>query len=375
MLGRLVRRCPASRQDLEQRVQERLAVDSVDRRCRSPDRTGRSGAHCRSTLPAATSHGAEALDVWGVNDIGFDASCTGGETSSASKPAPSRRRRCIVVDPTVPTHPRHQRRRPRPRRPPQRQPLRCRLPVTLSAQLVDGRLVLNGSVASDLERLALVQRAQGAVDPRNVVDQLTVDPAVGTFPPDRFEAFTSLMTAMPAHLVSGAVRVERRDSRPREHSSTKRTARSSWKLRSAQSASRRSWENDPQRHPEQAAALEAELQRCSSRPSRSSSTRAAPRSASASLATVQQVAGIAKRYAGVAIVRAGSYRQRGRPRPQPDAQRAAGGSCARRVGRAGRAVEQLTSQGFGLTQLIRRRGRQRDPRAESPCRSSAVTAT
>ncbi|MEL6893395.1 MAG: fasciclin domain-containing protein [Actinomycetota bacterium] len=72
------------------------------------------------------------------------------------------------------------------------------------AELVDGRFILIGTVASEAQREALLAALEGRVDPSNIDDQLVVDAedpsAVADADVDRF---ARVLDSMPANLVSG----------------------------------------------------------------------------------------------------------------------------------------------------------------------------
>ena len=73
-----------------------------------------------------------------------------------------------------------------------------------SISLSGGRLTLSGTVASENQRVALVDAARAAVDPANVTDQLVVDAALDLDDAD-ISGLTQLVAAMPVPLVFGEV--------------------------------------------------------------------------------------------------------------------------------------------------------------------------
>jgi OOP family OmpA-OmpF porin len=73
---------------------------------------------------------------------------------------------------------------------------------TVSATLTAGHIELDGNVADESQRTALVGAAARVLDPTNVVDQLVVDSGTEIDGPT-VSALAELVAAMPPHLVSG----------------------------------------------------------------------------------------------------------------------------------------------------------------------------
>lgn len=73
-----------------------------------------------------------------------------------------------------------------------------------SISLSGGRLTLSGTVASENQRAALVDAARAAVDPANVTDRLVVDTTLDLDDAD-ISGLTQLIAAMPVPLVFGEV--------------------------------------------------------------------------------------------------------------------------------------------------------------------------
>lgn len=72
------------------------------------------------------------------------------------------------------------------------------------ADLADGIVTLSGVVASEEQRDGLIEAAAAATDPSTVVDDLTVDPASELSDEDQ-SAIATLLAAMPVPLVRGTV--------------------------------------------------------------------------------------------------------------------------------------------------------------------------
>lgn len=222
-------------------------------------------------------------------------------------------------------------------------------PVQVEAQLVDGRLVLTGTVASDLERLALIERATSVVTFGNVSNQLVVDTTVPALPGDDFVVFLDLMMKMPPHLVTGSVRWAQGVQVSGTYASD--TLRAAFGAAAAAQGVAADLTPRPTATAAQAIALEAEL---------NSLVAAEPILfekgstviSEASLGTVQRVAGLAERYAGVAIDVQG----------HTDSEGDAGRNLTLSQQRAqavldalvvlGVPATDLTATGFGLTQLV-----------------------
>ncbi len=222
--------------------------------------------------------------------------------------------------------------------------------VQFGAQLVDGRFVLTGTVSSDLERLALVDRAAGAVHPANVSNQLAVDPSAVTVPADRFTAFLDVLVLMPLNLVAAdlvwngvavSVRGTYADDAFRDSfgAAAKRVGVAAAVTERLPASST------------QAAALEAELNALvAAEPILFD--KGSTNISAFSVATVQKVAGMAKRHAGVTIEVQGHTDSEGDPGRNLALSEQRAGSVRDALGALGVPVADLTAKGFGITQLI-----------------------
>ena len=221
--------------------------------------------------------------------------------------------------------------------------------VQVEVQLVDGRLVLIGTIASDLERLALIDRAQSVVAADNVIDQLVVDPATAAIPADQFVVFLDLMAKMPPHLVSGSVRWADRV----QVSGTYATDELRAAFGAAAAAQGVAADLTPRATAgaAQAIALEAELNSLvAAEPilfEKGSTVISA-----ASLGTVQRVAGLAERYAGVAIDVQGHTDSEGDPERNLTLSQQRAQAVLDALVALGVPAIDLTATGFGLIQLI-----------------------
>jgi OmpA-OmpF porin, OOP family len=150
---------------------------AVDRSCRVDEPTGSGGTATASEVGAATT----SPDT--------PAAGTGTSTATTSPPTPA------VPAETAPTA-----------------STGAPAPATVSAPapavesvravLDDGQLQLEGTVASDVQHLRLVEGASRHLDLANVTDELVVDPAAGV-DDSTVQAFAELVAVMPGNLADG----------------------------------------------------------------------------------------------------------------------------------------------------------------------------
>ncbi len=341
-------RVPYVEDDLSTRVERRLAAEGIVVQAQFSGQDGILRCAGRLANPGAAV--SFALGVWGVHGATLRASCgTGGVPADATTTAmdatttvapttsaPASSTGAATTSPASTTSP--------------ATTSTEAATVQFGAQLVDGRLVLAGTVSSDLERLALVERAAGAVDPANVANQLAVDPSAVTVPADRFTAFLDLLGLMPLNLVAADL----------ECTGVEVSVRGSY----ADDAFRASFgsaakrvgvaaaltERKPATTP-QAAALEAELNALvAAEPILFD--KGSTNISAFSVATVQKVAGMAKRYAGVTIEVQGHTDSEGDPGRNLTLSEQRAGSVLAALGALGVPVADLTAKGFGMTQLL-----------------------
>lgn len=341
-IGGAVVQLPRIESDLRSRVDERLAVSGF---AATSSFSGQDGTlRCSSPLADPAAAVAAAESVWGVRTAALDESCTGsGPTTSAppttatvttAAPATTVAETTTTATPTTDAV----------------TTTTVAPAVVFGAQFADGLIVLSGKVSSDLERFALVQRAQGAVAPANVINLVVVDPTVPPVPADSFGSFLNLMAAMPPNLVTGSVEWNG-GLLVVSGSYIDDTGRAAFGAAAAAAGVAPTLTVRATATVDQAAALEIELNALvAAEPilfDKGSTTISL-----SSLATVQKVAGIAKRYAGVSIDVQGHTDSEGDPGRNLtlSQQRAAAVRDALIV--LGVPGDQLTSQGFGLTQPI-----------------------
>lgn len=347
---------PRTQADLSDRVERALARDGI---VVSAEFTGQDGVlRCTQALVDPARAAAMAAAVWGVRVVETDASC-------APTVAPAAATTTTVAPPTtevattteVPTTD-----EPPTTDLPTAEPPTDELPTTTASvpavvpaaifdvQSTDGRLVLGGTLNSDLERLAVVQRAADAVGPFNVTDNLAVDSQVPGIPAAQFLGVLELVGLMPVDLVAGQLRWDGSgaavngtyadDARQASFAAAGAAAGVAVVLTARSTAT-----------PAQAASLEAELNDLVAAEPILFDKGSSSISAS-SLGTVQRVAGIAKRYAGVAIEVQGHTDGEGDPeRNLALSEQRAAAVLSALVAR-GVPPADLTATGFGMTQLV-----------------------
>ncbi|MCY7297945.1 MAG: hypothetical protein LH616_01880, partial [Ilumatobacteraceae bacterium] len=199
---------PRTEADLATRVESKLAAAGM---VASAEFSGQAGIlQCTSPLADPAQAVTLARSVWGVRTIGADVSCGGPgapvatTTTSMGVPATST---TVVGSTVVPTT-----------APPTTVPspavesttvppatIPAVAPPLFTATLEDGTFILDGVVASELERLALIDRSSNALSPSNVVNNLTVDPQVVPVPATQFNGLLDVLALMPVNMVSGAL--------------------------------------------------------------------------------------------------------------------------------------------------------------------------
>lgn len=220
----------------------------------------------------------------------------------------------------------------------------------VAAQLVDGTLILTGSVNSDLVKLAVLDRTRSVVAPENIVDQLAVDPAAAEVPAERLTALLNLMAQMPSTLSAGQVGWDGVGITA-TGSFIDELGRVAFQAAADQVGATTMLVPRPAATAEQAAALEAELNALvAAQPilfDKGSTTISA-----ASQATVQRIAGIAKRYAGMRIEVQGHTDSEGDPGRNLTLSEQRAGAVLDALVALGVPAADLTAKGFGMTQLI-----------------------
>lgn len=283
-------RVPWVEDDLQDRVQRNLAAQGIVVTAEFSGQDGTLRCAAPLTSEQQTTAVVATRGVWGVRVVTLAASCRGDGSVSTSTTTPA----TTSVAPTTTPAPTTT-----------LAPSTTQAPTTtvaaapvVSAVLLDGRLTLTGRVASEAQKAQLLVAAGAVATGANVVDQLSVD-AAAAVTDGTVEGLGTLMAAMPPNLVSGeagwngtafyASGVFADDQ-----------GKAAFEAAAAAAGVVPALVVRPTATAEQAAALEAELNALvAAEPilfDKGSTTISA-----ASQATVQKVAGIAKRFAGVRI--------------------------------------------------------------------------
>ena len=220
-----------------------------------------------------------------------------------------------------------------------------------TATLQDGKFILDGVVASDLERLALVDRAATALSPGNVVDNLTVDPTSAPVPPASFDGLFAVLAVMPANMVGGVLSWSGSDV-GLVGSYASDDGRTVVETAATQAGVSAALTPRATATPAQGAALEVELNALVSTQPILFDKGSVDISLS-SLGTVQQAAGIAKRYGGLAIEVQGHTDSEGRASRNMTLSERRSAAVSDALIAMGVPAADLTSKGFGETELIR----------------------
>lgn len=286
VVGAVVR-VPWVQDDLTKRVQSDLAAKGY---VVTADFSGQDGTlRCATPLsdPAAALSLAKA--VWGVRTATLDASCRGAVTPGDGGATTTTEAPTTTAAPTTTVAPTTT----------EAATTTTVAPAAVvTASLANGVLTLTGRVATEAQHQALVARAGTVVAAANVVDQLTVDPAV-VLDDATATNLGNLLAAMPPNLVSGEAGWNG-TSLYAKGVFADDVARAAFESAAGQVGITAELQPRPPATADQAAALEAELNALvAAEPILFDKGKATI--SAASQATVQKVAGIAKRYAGVKI--------------------------------------------------------------------------
>ena len=337
---------PRTQDDLTARVESSLAAAGL---VASADFAGQDGTlRCAEPLADPGQAVEVAANVWGVRAIELDVSCgVPGEpvATTATTVATTTLPPTTVAPATVP---------------PTSVPS-TRVPTTTEAAsaaadvvtvaLRDGVFTLDGAVANDFERLILIERASAALSPSNVVNSLDIDPQLATLPRPEFNEPFELIALMPTTLVSGTLGWNGSEV-SLSGTYVSDGAREVLEAAAASSAVVATLASRWPATSEQGAELEAELNALvAAQPILFD--RGSVNVSLSSLGTLQQVAGIAKRYSGLSVAVQGHTDSEGDPERNLtlSVQRAAAVRDALII--LGVPAAELTSEGFGITQLIR----------------------
>jgi OOP family OmpA-OmpF porin len=342
---------PLVEADLGSRVEQRLALDGVQV---TAEFSGQDGTlRCDAALVDPEGAVSAAEGVWGVRSIRTEPQCAaaglppGGAssrepvTTDQSIPQASSTEASVTASSTDP---------PTTDPPTTDPPTTVAEAVVLRARLADGQVVLSGAVGSDLERLVLVQQANTVVAPANVANQLTVDPLTPILPADRFAAFVGLLTSMPLQLVTGELGWNGSDVSVSGSYADDRS-RAAFAATADQLGVGVALDERAAATAASAAAMESDLNALvAGEPILFD--KGATTISLASLATMQKVAGIAKRVAGVIIEVQGHTDSEGDPGRNLTLSEQRAASVLDALVLLGVPAADLVANGFGMTQLI-----------------------
>ena len=223
-------------------------------------------------------------------------------------------------------------------------------PDQFTLALKDGVFTLGGTVASDLERFVLVDRANAALSPSNVVNNLTITDQADAVPATQFTGLLDVMALMPANLASGALGWNGSGG-TLAGSYVSDDGRDALEAAAAESGVVASLTPRATATAEQAASLEAELNALVAAQPILFDKGSVDISLS-SLGTVQQVAGIAKRFAGLSIEVQGHTDSEGDPGRNLTLSEQRAAAVRDTLIALGVPSGDITYKGFGVTQLI-----------------------
>ena len=342
---------PRTEADLATRVESRLAAVDMVVRAEFSGQDGR--LQCTAALADPAQAVALALTVWGVRAIEADISCgvtgapvatttttsivsaistttVGSTVATTTTTVPSTTSSSTTVPPTT---------------------LPVAAPNLFTATLQDGMFILDGTVASELERLALIDRARNALSASNIVNNLAVDLQALAVPAAQFNGLLDLVALMPRNLVSGVLGWNG-SSVGLTGSYAAAADRAAMGAAAAQRGVAATLQARATATAEQASVLEAELNALvTARPILFD--RGSINISLSSLGTVQQVAGIAKRYGGVVIEVQGHTDSEGDPGRNLTLSEQRAVAVRDGLIAMGVPAADLTSMGLGMTQLIR----------------------
>jgi outer membrane protein OmpA-like peptidoglycan-associated protein len=215
-LGGAIEGVPRIERDLEGRVEAELraaGIEGVTASFSGQDGTLRCVA--RLTDPSAAVAAAEA--VWGVRVADLDESC-GAPGSSAETATPDEAGASTTVDPAATAPSSTTASADAATGDAATAPTSTAEPASVAAatgaevtvELVDGVLILSGTVPDEATRTRLIAAAGESFDASNIDDQLVVDAGVGRVPGDdtAVDGLIALVQVMRTTLASGSARLE-----------------------------------------------------------------------------------------------------------------------------------------------------------------------
>ncbi len=219
-----------------------------------------------------------------------------------------------------------------------------------SVSLSGGRLTLSGTVASEEQRTALVDAATAAVDPANVTDQLQVDTSLALDDTDVSE-LAQLVAAMPVPLVFGEVGWNG-TTLVAAGQYVDEAARADFEAACEQVGVTPELAGRPIATPDDAADVMASVNALVAAEPILFGKGAVVISPESN-ATVEQIAGIVKRFAGTAIEVQGHTDSEGDPGRNLTLSEQRAQAVADALVALGVPADEVTSKGFGETELIR----------------------
>ncbi len=349
---------PQTQDDLATRVESKLAAAGIVVRA---EFSGQDGTlHCTRALADPTQALALAQKVWGVRSIDVDVSCgvPGARATATTAPTSTPTSTPAPTPTTASTVPASTTGEAANSVPPTTSPS-ATVPATtvppaspdqFSLALKDGVFTLGGTVANDLERFVLVDRANAALSPSNVVNNLTITDQADAVPATQFTGLLDVMALMPANLASGALGWNGSEG-TLAGSYVSDDGRDALEAAAAESGVVASLTPRATATAEQAASLEAELNALVAAQPILFDKGSVDISLS-SLGTVQQVAGIAKRFAGLSIEVQGHTDSEGDPGRNLTLSEQRAAAVRDTLIALGVPSGDITSKGFGVTQLI-----------------------
>lgn len=333
---------PRIGRDLASRVADRLEANGFAARV---EFSGQDGVlRCAAPLDDPLVALQLAKSVSGVHHVSLDESCRGATTPTTIPPATSTPATTTPAS-TIPVTSTTEAVSTTTSAPATSTTVPASL---LKVSSADGKLVLAGSVASDAQHQTLLAAAS-VVDPTNLDDQLTVDPSAPVTD-STVALLTYLVKALPAYLVSGEVTVDGM-ALTATGVYADEAGKASFEKVAGDVGATVTLSPRPTATTSDAASLEGELNTLvAAEPilfDKGSSTISV-----SSRATIEKVAGIAKRFAGVAIEVQGHTDSEGdAARNLTLSQQRADAVMAALVA-LGVPQTDLTAKGYGETQLI-----------------------
>lgn len=338
---------PRAQDDLARRVESSLAANGITAMA---EFSGQDGTlTCADPLADVEQALTLARNVWGVRAIDAAQSCSAGgslvtttslsttvastappSTTTPATTAPATTAPATTTPATTTTEP--------------------AAAMQFTVGLENGQLGLEGAVANDLERFVLVDRAANTVAPGNLISTLTIDPRKAAVPGPQFDGVLALMALMPTRLVDGQLSWNGSSVALNGTYATE-ADRAAMGAAAASVGVAATLTPRLAATPSQAAALEAELNALVAAQPILFDKGSTDISA-ASLGTVQQVAGIAKRYDGVSIEVQGHTDSEGDPGRNLTLSEQRAASVRDALVLQGVPAADMTFVGFGMTQLI-----------------------